>query len=85
MKAIDALRREFICLLKDTGLVDSNAASCNAWSSDVNLIRAVICYGLYPGIGSVVVCPIFKTHNILMTSSAYIFFVLIVYSSTTTE
>ncbi|ESW14977.1 hypothetical protein PHAVU_007G033900 [Phaseolus vulgaris] len=54
MKAIDALRREFICLLKDTGLVDSNAASCNAWSSDVNLIRAVICYGLYPGIGSVV-------------------------------
>jgi len=61
MKAIDALRREFICLLKDTGLVDSNAASCNAWSSDVNLIRAVICYGLYPGIGSVVVCPIFKT------------------------
>lgn len=61
MKAIDALRREFICLLKDTGLVDSNAASCNAWSSDLNLIRAVIFYGLYPGIGSVVVCPIFKT------------------------
>ncbi|CAJ1977459.1 unnamed protein product [Sphenostylis stenocarpa] len=54
MKAIDALRREFICLLKDTGLVDSSAASCNAWVSDVNLIRAVIFYGLYPGIGSVV-------------------------------
>ncbi|XP_020234511.1 DExH-box ATP-dependent RNA helicase DExH5, mitochondrial isoform X2 [Cajanus cajan] len=54
MKAIDALRREFICLLKDTGLVDSNTASCNGWSSDVNLIRAVICYGLYPGICSVV-------------------------------
>ncbi|XP_027363417.1 DExH-box ATP-dependent RNA helicase DExH5, mitochondrial [Abrus precatorius] len=54
MKAIDALRREFICLLKDIGLVDSNPASCNAWSSDVNLIRAVICYGLYPGICSVV-------------------------------
>ncbi|TKY50912.1 ATP-dependent RNA helicase A [Spatholobus suberectus] len=54
MKVIDALRREFICLLKDIGLVDSNTASCNAWSSDVNLIRAVICYGLYPGICSVV-------------------------------
>ncbi|KAK7390906.1 hypothetical protein VNO78_19096 [Psophocarpus tetragonolobus] len=54
MKAIDALRREFICLLKDIGLVDSNTNSCNAWSSDLNLIRAVICYGLYPGICSVV-------------------------------
>lgn len=54
MKAIDALRKEFICLLKDIGLVDSNTTSCNAWSSDVNLIRAVICYGLYPGICSVV-------------------------------
>lgn len=56
MKAIDALRREFIGLLKDIGLVDSNTASCNAWSYDVNIIRAVICYGLYPGICSVVVC-----------------------------
>ncbi|KAG4910185.1 hypothetical protein JHK87_056301 [Glycine soja] len=54
MKAIDALRREFICLVKDIGLVDSNTASCNEWSSDVNLIRAIICYGLYPGICSVV-------------------------------
>ncbi|KAJ1380761.1 P-loop containing nucleoside triphosphate hydrolase [Sesbania bispinosa] len=54
MKAIDALRGEFICLLKEIGLVDSNITSCNAWSYDVNLIRAVICYGLYPGICSVV-------------------------------
>ncbi|KAF7808821.1 DExH-box ATP-dependent RNA helicase DExH5, mitochondrial isoform X1 [Senna tora] len=54
MKAIDALRREFFSLLKDIGLVDSNTTSCNAWSHDVHLIRAVICYGLYPGICSVV-------------------------------
>ncbi|KAL4289078.1 hypothetical protein HN51_056777 [Arachis hypogaea] len=54
MKAIDALRREFRCLLKDIGLVDSNTANCNLWSCDVNLIRAVICYGLYPGICAVV-------------------------------
>lgn len=54
MKAIDALRREFIGLLTDIGLVDSNTTSCDAWSYDVNLIRAVICYGLYPGICSVV-------------------------------
>ncbi|CAL0316400.1 unnamed protein product [Lupinus luteus] len=54
MKAIDALRREFLCLLKDTELVDNNAASCNTWCHDVNLIRAIICYALYPGICSVV-------------------------------
>ncbi|CAL0318438.1 unnamed protein product [Lupinus luteus] len=54
MKTIDALRAEFLSLLKDIGLVDSNATSCNAWSYDVHLIRAAICYGLYPGICSVV-------------------------------
>ncbi|OIW15110.1 hypothetical protein TanjilG_08597 [Lupinus angustifolius] len=54
MKTIDALREEFLSLLKDIGLVDSNATSCNAWSYDVHLIRAAICYGLYPGICSIV-------------------------------
>lgn len=54
MKAIDSLRREFYSLLKDTGLVDSNTATCNTWSYDVHLLRAVICYGLYPGICSIV-------------------------------
>ncbi|CAL5209964.1 unnamed protein product [Lathyrus oleraceus] len=53
MKSIDALRREFKGMLTDIGLVDSNTTSCNTWSYDVNLIRAVICYGLYPGICSV--------------------------------
>lgn len=56
MKSIDALRREFKGMLTDIGLVDSNTTSCNTWSYDVNLIRAVICYGLYPGICSVLVC-----------------------------
>ncbi|KAK8363618.1 hypothetical protein V6Z11_A03G176800 [Gossypium hirsutum] len=54
MKAIDSLREEFLSLLKDTGLIDSYATSCNGWSYDQHLIRAVICYGLYPGICSVV-------------------------------
>lgn len=54
MKAIDSLRKEFFSLLKDTGLVDGNTTSYNAWSHDEHLIRAVICYGLYPGICSVV-------------------------------
>lgn len=55
MKAIDALRREFYSLLRDTGLVDSTTTTCNSWSYDMHLLRAVICYGLYPGICSVVV------------------------------
>ncbi|KAH6771511.1 RNA helicase family protein [Perilla frutescens var. hirtella] len=54
MKAIDSLRKEFYSLLKDTGLVDSNPITYNVWSYDENLLRAVICYGLYPGICSVV-------------------------------
>lgn len=54
MKAIDALRREFLILLKDTGLVEIYESACNAWSYDTHLIRAVVCSGLYPGICSVV-------------------------------
>ncbi|KAG5133587.1 hypothetical protein JHK82_024775 [Glycine max] len=54
MRVIDALRMEFLSLLKDIGLVDSNTSSCNAWSYDMYLIRAAVCYGLYPGICSVV-------------------------------
>lgn len=54
MKAIDALRRELYSLLKDTGLVDSNSSIYNTWSYDKHLLRAVTCYGLYPGVGSVV-------------------------------
>ncbi|KAE8077239.1 hypothetical protein FH972_015819 [Carpinus fangiana] len=54
MKAIDSLRKEFFSLLKDTGLVDGNTTSYNAWSHDEHLVRAVICSGLYPGICSVV-------------------------------
>uniref|UniRef100_A0A5B7AYU7 RNA helicase n=1 Tax=Davidia involucrata TaxID=16924 RepID=A0A5B7AYU7_DAVIN len=53
MKAIDSLRREFYSLLKETGLIDSNSTTWNAWSLDEHLLRAVICYGLYPGICSV--------------------------------
>lgn len=59
MKAIDSLRKEFFSLLKDTGLVDDNTTTCNGWSYDKHLIRAVICYGLYPGICSVVVSTYF--------------------------
>ncbi|KAK1386969.1 RNA helicase [Heracleum sosnowskyi] len=54
MKSIDSLRGEFYSLLRETGLVDSNTNIHNVWSYDENLLRAVICYGLYPGICSIV-------------------------------
>ncbi|KAI0507938.1 hypothetical protein KFK09_014066 [Dendrobium nobile] len=54
MKAIDSLRKQFHFLLKDPGLVDENLMSYNIWSRDENLVRAVICAGLFPGICSVV-------------------------------
>lgn len=54
LKAIDSLQKQFLSLLRDTGLVD-NVESCNSWSHDHHLIRAVICTGLFPGICSVVV------------------------------
>lgn len=59
MKAIDALRNEFYSLLSDTGLVDSNPATYNALSYDEHLLRAIIFYGLYPGICSIVVRMVF--------------------------
>ncbi|GAB2228600.1 hypothetical protein Droror1_Dr00022720 [Drosera rotundifolia] len=54
MKAIDSLRKEFYSLLKETGLVDDNPHIHSTWSCKDQLIRAVLCYGLYPGICSVV-------------------------------
>lgn len=54
MKAMDSLRKEFFSLLRDTGLVDANTTSNNEWSYDEHLIGAVICYGLYPGVCSIV-------------------------------
>ncbi|KAK4842427.1 hypothetical protein QYF36_021432 [Acer negundo] len=66
LKAIDSLRKEFFSLLKDAGLIDCNTTIFNVSNHDEHqkrnerpknisvLIRAVICYGLYPGICSVV-------------------------------
>lgn len=69
MKAIDSLRKEFLSLLRDTDLIDANTATYNVWSYDVHLVRAVICYGLYPGICSVMVSVVSSmfslSHSIL--------------------
>lgn len=53
LKAMDSLRKQFLYLLKDIGLVDS-IQSCNAWSNNEHLVRAIVCGGLFPGICSVV-------------------------------
>lgn len=55
LKAIHSLRKQFLYLLKDAGLVDQNVENCNKWSHDEHFVRAVICAGLFPGICSVVV------------------------------
>ncbi|XP_015882948.3 DExH-box ATP-dependent RNA helicase DExH3 [Ziziphus jujuba] len=54
LKAIDSLRKQFLFLIKDTGLLEHNTENYNMWSHDEHLIRAVICAGLYPGMCSVV-------------------------------
>ncbi|KAL9246207.1 hypothetical protein vseg_019772 [Gypsophila vaccaria] len=54
IKAIDSLRKEFCSLLKDIGLFNDNQFAFSGWSKDEKLIRGIICYGLYPGICSVV-------------------------------
>ncbi|KAH9609039.1 hypothetical protein KSS87_007653 [Heliosperma pusillum] len=54
MKAIDSLRKEFYSLLKDIRLIDDNQPAKCGWLKDDKLVRGIICYGLYPGICSVV-------------------------------
>ncbi|KAL5722068.1 RNA helicase [Ranunculus cassubicifolius] len=54
LKAIDSVRKQFFNLLKETGLVDDEITSRNAWSGDDKLIKAILCAGLYPGVCSVV-------------------------------
>ncbi|KAL5726621.1 RNA helicase [Ranunculus cassubicifolius] len=52
--AIDSLRKQFIVLLKDIGIIDNDPTTYNIYSNDRHLVRAIICSGLYPGICSVV-------------------------------
>ncbi|XP_075489847.1 DExH-box ATP-dependent RNA helicase DExH3-like [Primulina tabacum] len=53
LKAIDSLRKQFFYLLKDIGIIESEE-SCNAWSGDEHINRAVICAGLFPAVSFVV-------------------------------
>ncbi|KAL8162058.1 hypothetical protein V2J09_013547 [Rumex salicifolius] len=54
LQAIHSLRKQFSSILKDAGLIDSDASTNNKLSHNQSLVRAVICSGLFPGIVSVV-------------------------------
>lgn len=59
LQAIHSLRKQFSFILKEAGLVDSDASINNKLSHNQSLVRAVICSGLFPGIASVVVSYLF--------------------------
>ncbi|XP_028756382.1 DExH-box ATP-dependent RNA helicase DExH3-like [Neltuma alba] len=54
LQAIHSLRKQFGFILKEAGLVDSDASINNKLSHNQSMVRAVICSGLFPGIASVV-------------------------------
>ncbi|KAM3260266.1 hypothetical protein ACQJBY_051495 [Aegilops geniculata] len=54
LQAIHSLRKQFSYILKDAGLIDSDANTNNSLSHNQSLVRGVICSGLFPGISSVV-------------------------------
>ncbi|QCD85833.1 ATP-dependent RNA helicase DHX36 [Vigna unguiculata] len=54
LQAIHSLRKQFSFILKDAGLLDTDASMINKLSHNQSLVRAVICSGLFPGIASVV-------------------------------
>ncbi|KAL8150586.1 hypothetical protein V2J09_020394 [Rumex salicifolius] len=53
LRAIDSLRKQFYHLLKESRLIANDRDSCNTWSHDNHLVRAIICAGLFPGVCSV--------------------------------
>ncbi|CAN6303549.1 unnamed protein product [Urochloa humidicola] len=54
LQAIHSLRKQFSYILKDSGLIDSDANINNSLSHNQSLVRGIICSGLFPGIASVV-------------------------------
>ncbi|OVA00884.1 Helicase [Macleaya cordata] len=54
LQAIHSLRKQFNFILKDAGLLETDASKNNSLSHNQSLVRAVICSGLFPGIASVV-------------------------------
>lgn len=67
LQAIHSLRKQFSFILREAGLVESDAVTSNALSHNQSLVRALICSGLFPGIASVVVSDLsYQDSNILL-------------------
>ncbi|XP_024542281.1 DExH-box ATP-dependent RNA helicase DExH5, mitochondrial-like [Selaginella moellendorffii] len=58
-----SMRKQFLSLLQEAGYLDGGLASCEAYSSDPMIVRAVICAGLFPGVAAVVATPGSVTHK----------------------
>ncbi|KAI0523117.1 hypothetical protein KFK09_005507 [Dendrobium nobile] len=54
LQAIHSFRKQFSFILRDAGLLETDASTCNSLSHNQSLVRAIICSGLFPGISSVV-------------------------------
>lgn len=67
LQAIHSLRKQFSYILKDSGLIDTDANTNNSLSHNQSLVRGIICSGLFPGIASVVV------NNFVQTSCKFLF------------
>ena len=53
MQVMHSLRRQFEMLLRQAGFVDPVRDYSNKYSKDFDLLKGIICSGLFPGISSV--------------------------------
>lgn len=53
LQGMSSLRRQFSSVLTEAGFLDSDTARFNEFSSDRDLVRGVICAGMFPGVVSV--------------------------------
>lgn len=54
-QAVDSFPMEFQSALINNDLIDNKTTIDNAYIHEGHLVRVAICYGLYPGVCSVVV------------------------------
>lgn len=55
LMGIASLRRQFMCLLQESGFVEPQSGTSDEYSHDRDLVRCVICAALFPAVVSAVV------------------------------
>ncbi|XP_024401897.1 DExH-box ATP-dependent RNA helicase DExH3 [Physcomitrium patens] len=53
LQGMTSLRKQFSSVLRDAGFLDNDMEKFNKYSGDRDLVRGVICSGMYPGVISV--------------------------------